>query len=62
MPILKIINMDDAKEAVVENNAQVNKIEDIQIDGVSLEVDGKKINIPLATDEDISSLFKKEEE
>ena len=62
MPILKVTNQVSPDEATMENGAQVNRIEEIQIDGISLNIDDKKINIPLATEEDIASLFEKEVE
>lgn len=60
MPILKIINQGTDEIAQVEHKAQVNKIEDIQVDGVSLTIEDKKINIPLVTAEEITNLFNKE--
>ena len=60
MPVLKIINQGTDEVAEVEHKAQVNKIEDIQVDGISLTIEDKKINIPLATEEEIATLFNKE--
>lgn len=60
MPILTVLNKKENEAAEIENHAQVNKIEEIQINEIPLNIDGKKINIPLAAEEDIASLFKKE--
>ena len=61
MPILEIKNKDEQGNATIENGAQVNKIENISIDGVALTVNEKKIDIPLASQADILTLFEEEE-
>ena len=61
MPILNITNLKDNEEAQIENNAQVNKIESIKINGSSLKPNNEKIiDIPLASEKDITDLFKEE--
>ena len=60
MPILTVLNKKENEVAEIENHAQVNRIEEIQINEIPLNIDGKKINIPLAAEGDIASLFEKE--
>lgn len=62
MPILTILNQGNDDIAKVEHNAQVNKIESIQINGVNLAIENKKISLFTASNEDISTLFKNGDE
>ena len=62
MPVLEILNKDEKGNAIVENGAQVNLIEDISINGSALSINDKKIDIPLASQADILALFEEEGE
>lgn len=57
MPLLNILNLQDGEEAEVENKAQVNKIEDIQLGDELLNINNKQINIELANENDVKFLF-----
>ena len=58
MPKLEINNLEEGETARVDNGAQVNIIEKISVNGDALKInDSKEINIPLASEKDISQLF-----
>ena len=59
--LVKDVNDAKTKLATIENGAQVNVLEGVQVGGVDLEIIGKKVNVDLsnyATKQDLQSLPK----